>query len=205
MPRPYKGHLLTEEQKKLAGDNYRLALKFVGQLYSQRKIREWEVEEVKSYMYWQICTCAEKYDPEQLNEEGRKATFATMAFRGFKGAFQYYREYEQRWRGRYFLTDFLTTNDDGDRESFRELRDIRGEKKKVKINEIKSIFGIVDLSLMERQVIDLYFDQKFTFVEIGDMFGLSRETIRNHYKAVLEKAKTYIDENGLELKDFIHS
>jgi predicted DNA-binding protein YlxM (UPF0122 family) len=205
MGKKYGGHWLTEEQKKFASDNHRLALKFVGQLMKEKKIKPWEVEEVKSYIYFTLCICAEKYDPEFIGPNGRKAKFSTLAFKGFKGQFQDYKEYEKRWRGRFYLTDFLTTNDDGEKENYKDIGDFKDKNVNVKISELKSVFEHINLSVMEKQVFNLYIKDGFNFTEIGEMFCLTGEAIRQCFQSSIDKAKDYMKDKGLEIKDFIYS
>lgn len=85
MTRPYEGHYLNEEQKKLAADNINLVWWYIDKkLLRYNKIEPKEIDDVAGYLMWQLCMAAEGFDPKM----GYKfSTYAKVALNG--GIYRY--------------------------------------------------------------------------------------------------------------------
>jgi len=199
MGRRYRGHYLTEEKKQFAQDNCRLAYKFVNELVSSGKIHSSERDEVLGYVFWQLCTCVEKYDISKVNENGYNSKFSTMAYSGFRNGFSRYIELKKRFRERFVLVDFCSSDDD---KGNLEWKDPGEDKKTVKMDDLRFIFEECELEAPERQIIFLYTEQGFSFVDIGEMLLLTHERIRQIYTSVIKKANKYVKKEGFRLNDF---
>ncbi len=85
MARPYGGHHLTEEQKKLAEDNYPLVWWFLNKyVLAPGTISRHEIDECSGYLIFNLCLAAESFDPE------RNIKFSSYAIKALRtGLYRY--------------------------------------------------------------------------------------------------------------------
>lgn len=210
MPRPYEGHHLTEEQKRIVEDNMYYLWYYYKKNVSQRffHLDETQKDDLMESLHWAICLAAENWDPE-------RGKFTTACEWYFKSAITNYFRERKLFYGRYTLIPFIH-DDSIDDESSRN-DDINylivkkggvedpSDKKRQQIGwgDISYLFNEIDMTPQESEIIMYLYQYKFSSIEIAKMMGISRERIRQLKDGVVEKLKDYMKLAGLTLEDFI--
>lgn len=184
--RPYKGHWLTEEQKKLAEENLPFVWWFIkNKLINTGKIDKKEIDEIASHLMWRLCLCAEKYNTNS------KSKFSSYLLTGCYSGFAQYKDEQKKYRHKYVFPEsdffksiyFFDTNNKN--LSYIELEDIW------------LLFKRAELDSLEKEIIFLHFIKSFTLQQIGKMFEMSKQKIRGIIKSGIDKCK------NIEIEYFI--
>jgi RNA polymerase sigma factor (sigma-70 family) len=78
----------------------------------------------------------------------------------------------------------------------------RGRDEVVASERVWDFVEQAGLSSHEKRILELYFYEEFSYLEIGMCFSCSRETVRKVLAKSLIKIKRFADLNGIEMKDF---
>jgi len=201
MSRKYRGHLLTDEQKDFAAENIFLVYWYLDKkLLNKGKIFRSEIDEVTGYLLWQYCMAVETFDPDKGN------AFSTYAFRALHSGFCRYKDLTTRFQSRYVLTDFRFDDEDshGDKQIIVEPEWVdNGDKEQIGWEQIKPLFDLVRLDPIERQIVYFYYNQRFSYSEIGEMLDYTGESIRLKMRGVIKKLREAVEDRDIILEDFI--
>ena len=207
MTRPYEGHYLTEERKKIAEEN----INFIWYYYkkfvsSKHKLNSTEKDDVIEALYWGLCLAAEAWDPE-------KGKFSTICQWYFRSAVNDYFRRRKLFYGRYTLIPFIfDENVNGDfnntTENFTIIKkqgtpEELDKKEKITWDDISCLFEDIDLEPNEDEVLLYHFKYGYNLKEVGNLMGLTGERVRQIKECIIEKAKEYVDLMGLEFEDFV--
>lgn len=217
MARPYKGHLLTEEQKKIVEENINFVWYYYGQRVSNRhsNINNTDKDEIISCLFFGLCLAAEKYDPHK----GKFSTIASWYLRSEVS--NYFRE-RGLFYNRYFLTPFIFDNElNSDADNIHGLSE-EGYKKinrdgaieepedvnslyyeKIKWEDMEYIINGACLCYKEKTILSLFYRNGHTYKEISKIMGMSRERIRQINESSIEKIRQFINEIGIKKEDIV--
>lgn len=202
MGRPYQNHYLNEEQKKIVEDNMHFLWFYYGKHISSRhKLNPCEQDDIIEALHWGICMAAEAYNPD-------KGKFSTICQWHFKSAVNEYFRQENLFRGRYFLTPFITdeniSEEAGMTEDFCTVQSTRTiYNDRVSWESIEEFLDNVHLTSVEKQIVAFYWHFGFSKQEIGNMLGYTKENIRLMANVALEKVREYANANDYKFSDFI--
>lgn len=198
MARPYKGHYLTEKQKQLAADNFPLVWWFIDQnLLRKNIIQNEEIDECAGHLIWHLCMSAENFKPEK----GFK--FSTYAKKGMLCGTHRYLSLKKRFREREILTDFTMVRKESHSQIVVDLEYVPQREGDVKWEDLEYIFGFIEMTPVEEQIMFFYYKQGYTFQKVGNLVGYSGENIRLIAAKVINKLKEVVQKNNLEIEDFI--
>jgi len=192
--------ILTEEQRKLIINNYKLLQKFYNQEIRKGYIPKDRESEFYGYLQKRFCVSALKFDKE------RGFKFSTFAYRGFKRGISDIKKS--------IVKDGCKLSIDrlgyliGDEKSFSISgniiwNSINGWIADNKFNNEKMIDIIDKVSLTEREkkVINLYCEN-LSFSKIAKEIGFSKETSRKSFLSALVKIKTFFNKTKYDINDF---
>lgn len=209
MPRPYEGHYLTEEKKKVVEDN----MHFLWYYYKKhitsryRELNETQKEEIVEALHWGICLAAEAWEEE-------KGKFTTICQWYFKSVVTNYFRERSLFYDRYELIPFIH-DDNIDEESSRNddmfftpvkkggFDEDLDCKKNILWEDISFMFDEINMSPQEEEIVSYHYKHRFTLSEIGEMLCMSRERIRQIMGDIFERLKQYVLDSGLEYEDFV--
>ncbi len=196
MARPYGGHYLTEEQKKLAGDNLPLVWWFISK-YALTKgvIQVHEIDECSGYLIWHLCMSAEAYDPD------RGVKFSSYAVKGMWSGLHIYLNLRNKRINRFISTDWTMQGNDGAMSNEPEYKS--KAERTIKWKDIKSLFDIITMSPLEEQIVFFTYEKKYSAKRVGDIVGLTGERIRQLKVIIIDKIKIAVKENNVSIEDFI--
>jgi RNA polymerase sigma factor (sigma-70 family) len=193
MGRPFAHHdPLTEEQKQLAEDNIYVVWWFLKKCVSTRQIAPHEMDDCASYLFWTYCLSAKSFDPSY----GKK--FGNYAIKNLRGGLSHFIYHRESFTKRFTVTDFMK-HEDGGEFSYEAIYE--EAEKHVQWDDIKWLFDLIEMDPFEKEVIFLYYEQSHTLKGIGQMFGLTRERIRQIVKVVIEKLQDAVIEHDIHYSD----
>lgn len=205
MARPYEGHYLTEERKKVVEEN----MNFLWYYYKKNITSRWkdltttEQDDIIECLHWGICLAAEAWDPD-------RGKFTTICRWHFKSIITNYFRESKLFYGRFYLIPFIS--DEGmAAENFSMVKkggavsraDIERHNNRVKWDDILFLLERSELDSFEEQLIYLKYQDGQSLKDIGKTYGYSGERVRQLLKIAVEKIHSYALESGLTIYDFI--
>jgi RNA polymerase sigma factor (sigma-70 family) len=177
---------LTEEQKKLASDNFPLVWWYIKKLLLSKKIKRREIDDVSGYIVYRLCMAAETYDPSK----GKFSTYAAIAFHfGYKKYLYDYNKHHKK--------TVCYGEDD------KLLNVIYEDSTKIDWDNIKFLFDGINLSSLEMKIIYYRYIEKMNNSEIGRKINYSKERIRQVHNEIIEKVKRYVIKEHFIIEDFV--
>jgi len=180
---------LTNEQRKLITDNYKLLHKFVDHVISKRIIPKCMEDEFISDMYLRFCFSALRYNADT----GFK--FSTYAHYGFEFGIRDIITVKKKRFDRIQYVDII--NEDN-------LRDFQLDKKKISLRSdiMDNFVSNVELTSKERSMLEDYYYNEMSFSRLGEKYKLSKEGSRLVVNRAVNKLKKEAVEMGLDIEDF---
>lgn len=198
MVRTYGSHYLTEEKKKLAEENMPLVWWFLNkEVLARGTIQTHEIDDCSGYLIWHYCMAAEGF------EEGKGSKFGSYAILAMRHGLCRYLSLRKIFRKRYTLTDFTIKGEDGERVV--EPPYVPKTEKRIQWEDVSFIFDLIEMTLMEQQIVYFHYEQKYTYMQIGELLGYSRERIRQFHMEIVQKLKIAVVDNDIKLSDFINT
>lgn len=216
MARPFEGHLLTEEQKRLVEENINFVWYFYNNHVSEsvKNLNKTDKEELISDLFLNLCLAAEKYDPN-------RGKFTTIANFYLRRAVSRYFETKKSFSNKLKLYPFIT--DDNISLDFTNHEKIDGEKyykvskhggkieesniseyfEKLKWEEIIFLINSSFLSEEEKKIFLYFYRDEYSFSEIKDVLGLSRASIFQKRNSALQKIKKYFHVINISKDDLL--
>lgn len=200
MARPYGGHHLTEEQKKLAEDNYPLVWWFLNKyVLVPGVIRRHEIDDCSGYLIFKLCLAAESFDPD------RDIKFSSYAVKALRSGLYRYLSLRTQFDERFVSVDF-GSHYDFHGKTIRNAEEPMYKpynEKKVSWEDIKPLFDLIDMTSLEEQIIFFTYEKKYPSRKIGKIIGLTGERIRQHHRLIVDKLKKAVKKNNISIEDFI--
>jgi RNA polymerase sigma factor (sigma-70 family) len=176
---------LTEPQRKLITDNYRLLRHFIGRSIKNKVVPRYLEHEFISKILLKFCISALKFDEEL----GYK--FSTYAYRGFQLGLKDVLSYENTRFGQIcYLEDV-------------EQYEIECEK----VDELRDDFFYdfidnIDLGSRDKSIMEDYYYEGLSFSKIGQKKNLTGEAVRLVVDRSLNKIRHMVHKRRLNMEDF---
>ena len=182
---------LTEEQKKLISDNIGLMRYYCGKELRKGCIPNSYEDQFIGELEENFCKAAFSFD------EKRNVKFSTYAYKSFITAkINFFRRIKRVEKTSLFL-------EYDDIEEKYLWNSISGYgRKHLDINKIMELIEEVDLTKKEINCIKLYYRNGLYLRQIGDIYNVSRERIRQIISKALNKIRAKIIEEEYTKKDF---
>ena len=170
MGRPYGKHYLTEEQKKLAGDNINFVWWYIDKnLLKYNRIETREIDEVAGYLLWHLCMAAEGFDPS------KGFTFAAYAKMGMKSGFFLYKQHSIKYNKHFVVTDFSEKTEDG--EHWGDVPCPEDDPPFATWENVRSMLDFIEISDQEEKVMVSYYCKQYSFKKISKIMKLSHQRV----------------------------
>ena len=191
MPRPYGYHHLDDEQKKLAEENYYLIWYFIKEVLDKKLIEAHEIDDLSSEIMLFYCLACESFNPSRGNK------FSVYVYKSFYSALMNYRNSKKKFYSIFVVSD--CNNDVRFRNYYVESKN----NTVVLYEKIEEILKKLKFSEKEKSIIYMAHRQGLNFSETGKKISCSKQTTRNMYYRVIDKLKTYVEDNNLKYESFI--
>jgi len=179
---------LTDKQKKLITDNYRLLDGFIEYTINKRVIPKCLEDDFVSDMYLKFCFSALKYNIDT----GFK--FSTYAYGGFNLGIK---DIITRKKKSFDRIRYIGEIDEGDLREYRLEREFN-----LRSDIIDNFLSDAHLTSRERSMLEDYYYGEISFARLGKKYNLSKECARLAVKRVLRKLKKTTIKMDLEMEDF---
>lgn len=197
MTRPYGGHYLTEEQKKMAEENVPIVWWFIKNK-ALKIIEPHEIDECASELLFGLCLAAELFNPI------KGCTFMTYANCVMKNFLYRYLSLRDKFNQRFICTDWVMRGENFDNKNESLNEPICEEyEKPIEWNNIKWIFDYITMNDIEEQIIFFYYEQKKSYKEIGKLLGVSREYVRLNIQNIAQRLREALEKNNITILDLI--
>ena len=198
-----KQRRLNNKQKQFLTKNFNLVNKYYEENIRKRNIpQRWE-DDFFSHLMERFCYAVLSYKPES----GFK--FSTYAYGGFN--FGKKEIIKKVIRTKFIpqgqVKDKLDKWYCEDKNNKKILWDSisKGETSVVNREKVRELIKNANLNSTEKMIIELYFLEGWTYLDLGNKMKLTKERIRQIIMQIIIKIREYTVKNGIEMKDFFET
>jgi RNA polymerase sigma factor (sigma-70 family) len=176
---------LTETQKQLITDNYRLLYSFIRKIMGEQKIPRHLEDEFISDTFFKFCISALTYD----KDHGCK--FSTYAYGGFNLGLKRLLCHKRINFEKLYYSQKI------------EEYNLASEKEvEVASEDLSSFIDKVNISIKDKRILKDYYYKELTLKEVGLKYNVSHEAIRLNIKKTLKKIKSEANRKKIIMEDF---
>jgi len=190
MGKPYGNHWLTEEQKKRTGDNIGLVYYRCNEAIKRGKVLPRYRDDLLSYLFLDFCIANEKY------KENGEATYNHFICICLDNSILSFLRQNSRHYERY---KFINFEEKKEEDLDNLLIPLFYDKRKTDINWL---LEKVDLSEIEKEIIDLYYRKGKLTEDIAGIRNCTAQCISYHLSRIHKKVNNWAKENEYFREDF---